>query len=73
MAQVKFVRGLAANLPSTRDLDTLYFCTDGALYLGNDLIAQVNTTNSTEVSNLISEALKNYYTKTEIDAFLTSY
>ncbi|MDR1372545.1 MAG: hypothetical protein LBJ17_05390, partial [Dysgonamonadaceae bacterium] len=35
MAQVKFFKGLAANLPPTRDEDTFYLCTDtGDLYLG---------------------------------------
>ena len=39
-----FLTGSLANLPTTRDSDTLYFCTDGKLYKGNNLIAEKNNT-----------------------------
>lgn len=40
---IKFLKGLAANLPETRDANTLYFVTDtGCIYLGSTKIADKN-------------------------------
>ena len=69
---VKFKRGLSSNLPAAaaREADTLYFCTDGKLYLGANLIADVTVLDTNTVNSLVAEALKNFYTKTEIDAII---
>jgi hypothetical protein len=53
---VLFKKGLAANLPSTRDAKTLYFVTDeGKLYLGADLIAD----KTGDYAKAISDAIAN--------------
>ena len=50
---VKFLRGVIANYNSLaeKNADTLYFCTDGALYLGANKIA--NWTDLTDVNAAI--------------------
>lgn len=51
---VLFKKGLAANLPSTRDPKTLYFVTDeGKLYLGLDLIADKTGNYAAAITNAI--------------------
>ena len=52
---------------------TLYFCTEGALYLGSSLIAEINMTDEGSVKDLIAAALTPYYTKNEVDALLADY
>ena len=87
---VKFLRGLIAsyNALETKDADTLYFCTNGALYLGENKIAnwtdltEVNAAikalqdagyqNASQVSSAISTALTGYYTKEEIETKLSN-
>ena len=71
MAFVQFKKGLYTNLPSVRDENTLYFCTDGKLYLGSNLIAEINDTDTNAVNGLIATALLNYYTKGEVDGLLS--
>ena len=52
---VLFKKGLAANLPSTRDAKTLYFVTDeGKLYLGSDLIADKTGNYAAAISDAIA-------------------
>lgn len=69
---VKFLRGSYSGYQAlaTKDANTLYFCEDGKLFLGTNLIAEINDTDTSKVNELIAEALKAYYTKTEIDALL---
>ena len=69
---VKFLRGSYSGYQAlaTKDANTLYFCEDGKLFLGTNLIAEINDTDPSKVNELIAEALKAYYTKTEIDALL---
>ena len=65
---VKFLKGLKANLPSTRDNTTLYFVTDeGALYLGNTLIG-ANYTSAIEAVNAAIKAINDhgYVNSTEV-------
>ena len=68
---VKFLKGLLANLPSTRDEGTLYFVTDeGRLYLGSNLIADVTKLDTAQVQEILGNALTNYYTNSKIDELL---
>lgn len=82
---IKFLRGVISgyNALASKDPDTLYFCTDGALYLGNNLIAEktdltsINAAiqaiqnagyqNASQVGTAITNALVNYYDKNAID------
>ena len=86
---VKFLRGVVAgyNSLAEKNADTLYFCTDGALYLGSNKIANwtdltdVNNAikalqeagyqNASQVSTAISTALAGYYTKEEVESKLS--
>lgn len=75
---VKFLRGVVANYNSLaeKNADTLYFCTDGALYLGTNKIADV--TNLTEVNAAIKALQDAGYQNAEqvgaaITAALTPY
>ena len=52
---------------------TLYFCTEGALYLGSSLIAEINMTDEGSVKDLIAAALVPYYTKNEVNTLLADY
>lgn len=52
---------------------TLYFCTDGALYLYDTLIAEINVTDEGSVDALIQAALAPYYTSVQIDTILADY
>lgn len=65
---VKFLKGLSSNLPTTLEESTLYFCTDGKLYLGSNLIADVTTLDQDQVNELVAAALENFYTKEQVDA-----
>ena len=85
---VKFLRGVIANYNSLaeKNADTLYFCTDGALYLGANKIANwtdltdVNAAiktlqdagyqNASQVGAAITEALKPYAKTADIQGAL---
>lgn len=72
---ISFWRGPISALPSAQDrlAEGLYFAYPvdghpiGGIYLGSHLIAQVNDTDTSAVNGLISAALTNYYTQTQIN------
>ena len=69
---VKFLKGTIAQYnAATKDAGTLYFITDApSIYLGSELIADKTVLDTNTVNSLVAEALKNFYTKDEIDAFI---
>lgn len=65
---VKFLKGLKASLPTSRDANTLYFVTDeGALYLGQVLIG-ANFTSAIEAANVAIKVINDhgYVNSTEV-------
>lgn len=73
---VKFLKGTLENYEAlaSKDGGTLYFITDtGAIYLGETLVADKTVLDQDQVNKLVADALKNFYTKAEIDGFLANY
>lgn len=75
---IKFLKGSLARYNELKAANqisdgTLYFCTEGALYLGKSLIAEINMTDEGSVQELIAAALAPYYTKVEVDNLLKDY
>ena len=65
---VKFLKGLKASLPTSRDANTLYFVTDeGALYLGQVLIG-ANFTTAIDAANAAIKVINDhgYVNSTEV-------
>lgn len=60
MGNPKFLSGSSTTLPSTKDTDSLYFCTEGKLYKGDTLIAEKNNTAvaTTSANGLMSSSDK---------------
>ena len=72
---IKFLKGSLARYNELKAAGqisegTLYFCTEGALYLGSSLIAEINMTDEGSVKDLITAALVPYYTKNEVNAII---